>query len=659
MCSEEEIIEMLEKTKVFLDTMGSALHTAHEAVHEIAHELEHFIEKCQGHEHDPEDPEHPHDPEDPEEPEHPHDPEDPENPEEPTDPHDHDWQSIYVEGEGQKIVTHGGLMPDYSHNPTHTLTSGYWSSKDLPENARVVIPHGVTVTYDSASDTRIESIAILGTLRFSRNVNTRLRVGTIMVYPGGNFDQGTKTSPVLEESIIVYDGVIDNITDPEQIGLGLVAFGGNVNIWGSFDGQSTTTLSTPASVGSNTIEVDDCTGWKVGDEILLHDSNKIVDRAHYVFEAPTYIISAINGNQVQLSTALKYSHDGDVDHISRNILHISDISYGKHRAHSMYMGSATAIISGIRRENMGRTNTNLLDDTIRNEDYSVLHYGTNPRARYPEHSHHMGTEFLFDREVVIGSPKWGITHHASFGTVSNCNVINAVGAGISCENGYETGWHYNNSVCRYLHSSLNGREDYTRSHYVDVLNRPVDDRGFGGFGHWYRGPLVEVLDCKANGLFTEAFSWNVEPLGVNNRITIRPVEGMPEDLAGQTFQLEITPLRKVDGLKVNTISQQGIVLWGWRQDHFPDTIVDNVLKNVKVRSCGYFSTNCIGLAHYVGRLTVIDGDFKAAPELGLQGVISGTYSVPMLQLGNISKSGITNTIHPIDSFRFPLVVYLS
>ncbi|MGB5914205.1 MAG: G8 domain-containing protein, partial [Phormidesmis sp.] len=112
-----------------------------------------------------------------------------------------------------------------------------WSNGRVPDaNAKVLIKQGSVVTYDQVSDTRIETVAIEGNLKFATNQDTQLKVKTILNAATGKLDIGAAGQSVAADKrakiIFTSDTAFDSKWDPEQLSKGLVSRGG-VNIYGA------------------------------------------------------------------------------------------------------------------------------------------------------------------------------------------------------------------------------------------------------------------------------------------------------------------------------------------------------------------------------------------------------------------------------------------
>ncbi len=509
---------------------------------------------------------------------------------------------LVIPGEGPKVMTHAGLLPDFSVDPTLTLKSGSFPT-DIPVDARVLIPAGVTVMVQDVIDTRIESIANLGTLSFARDRDTRLRVGTIQNFPGAVYDQGDEDDPIRAKCEIVFDGVLDPTKDPEQISVGLISFGGLTSICGDFaEGTSTTKLVMPIAAGGVTVQVESTKGWKVGDELQFSDDNPIIDIGSGTPQDERRKIAAIAGIFVTLDAPLTYTHGqspegcgGTVDHLTRHIVYSQAAGT---RAHTILMGETHAHVCCARFNISGRTRALagvFVNDTIRNPDNSILVTGKNQRGRYAVHAHHLTIPFHFDRLVIDSQhsdAKWGLSHHNNHGDVTNCNVYGFFGAGIVGEMGSETGEHSGNSITR---KSWNNRagEDYKQFGQVDALGRLNDDRGRDGYGMWWRGPFVKAENNKVHGWVAEAYSWDVEPDLANpalNVLTLPAIEGRDPSQVGK-FDLERQDTAPFANNEANVaiIGLCCIGYWG--------TGGQNTVDNCRLRKQNWFDGNAVAQFH--------------------------------------------------------------
>src|SRR5262245_50271632 len=139
-------------------------------------------------------------------------------------------------------------IPDFSQDTSRpnvrSVQSGDWSSASTWAGGQVptanhvvnVDPgHVVTISNTSA---QAYTLAIHGTVRFSTNVNTRLRVTNLMVMGDhgmpsmttvGYLEVGTAANPVaanVTAEIVIADSATGSgVADPEQYGTGILNFG--------------------------------------------------------------------------------------------------------------------------------------------------------------------------------------------------------------------------------------------------------------------------------------------------------------------------------------------------------------------------------------------------------------------------------------------------
>ena len=206
-------------------------------------------------------------------------------------------------------------VPNFAANPTiRSAANGAWSSpltwipNRLPAPADIVsVTH--TVTYDSTiGDANVIGIDAGGVLRFSIGQSTRLRVGTLLVLPGGTLEIGTAATPVpayVTAEIIIKDNPLNTSIDPDQYGTGLLSIDGTVTIHGAVKTFTFVRTASEPRIGHTTISLEQpVAGWRVGDRIVLPDTRQVP--AEHWFD-PGY------GLQVEQRTIQSISPDAMVD----------------------------------------------------------------------------------------------------------------------------------------------------------------------------------------------------------------------------------------------------------------------------------------------------------------------------------------------------------
>ncbi|MEM1332338.1 MAG: G8 domain-containing protein, partial [Actinomycetota bacterium] len=181
--------------------------------------------------------------------------------------------------------THGAAMafvdPEVA---THTaVASGSWSSGStwsagsVPSaGSRVVIPTGVTVTVDGQVADAPKTIGVAGTLRFAHDVDTELRVDTIVTHPGSRFEIGTPDQPihadVVARVVFTDDGTIDRDWDPSLLSRGALLHGTTV-VQGSTKTHRAIVATHPRA-GDQVVELTtEPSGWRVGDALVVSGTN--------------------------------------------------------------------------------------------------------------------------------------------------------------------------------------------------------------------------------------------------------------------------------------------------------------------------------------------------------------------------------------------------
>src|SRR4030095_1839360 len=152
-------------------------------------------------------------------------------------------------------------------------------------------------------------LTIDGKLSFASNADLELTTEWILVH--GELEIGTEARPHTRKATITFT---NNVKDEDIGGMGgatdrvdrgIVLMGGTLNLHGNRT-NSWTKLSKTADAGSNSIEVLNASGWRVGDEIVLASTD--FDPR----QAERRTISAIRGNAITLDKKLDFMHFGKI-----------------------------------------------------------------------------------------------------------------------------------------------------------------------------------------------------------------------------------------------------------------------------------------------------------------------------------------------------------
>jgi cell migration-inducing and hyaluronan-binding protein len=207
---------------------------------------------------------------------------------------------------------------------------------------------------------------------------------------------------------------------------GIMLMGGTLSLHGNRT-NSWTKLSKTAEAGSNSIEVLNAAGWRVGDEIVLASTD--FDPR----QAERRTISAIKGNVITLDKKLDFMHFGkitfDVDErgevglLTRNIRiqASADAEQSFVGGHVMAMGASKMFVEGVEFHRMGQNLT---------------------LARYPIHWHLIGDakgQYIRNAAIHDTYNRCVTVHGTNNLQVENNVTYNSVGHCFFLEDGIETG----------------------------------------------------------------------------------------------------------------------------------------------------------------------------------------------------------------------------
>ena len=373
----------------------------------------------------------------------------------------------------QVIHTAHDHIPNFAATPTiRSAAGGSWSSPATWTPSRVptssdIVSIGHSVLFDSATgNVDVIGIEAGGRLRFATALTTQLRVGTLMVLPGGTLEVGTPSDPVIASvraEIIIKNKALNTSADPDQFGTGLLAIDGTVTMHGA--AKSPTFVRTAAEPGAGNSQVTlerAVSGWQVGDRVFLPDTRQTpTDKwfdpswALNVEERTIQSISA-DGRSITLSSALSFDHRGardadgtptvyngikylpHVGNLTRNVVVRSESPSGT-RGHTLFTRRSDVSIYYAQFQDLGRTTPEGLNAT------------SNHIGRYPIHLHHLwgptnpantGYQFEVVGNAVNDTRKWPIALHGSHYGLIKQNVVfggsQLTGAGIVTEDGTET-----------------------------------------------------------------------------------------------------------------------------------------------------------------------------------------------------------------------------
>jgi cell migration-inducing and hyaluronan-binding protein len=303
-----------------------------------------------------------------------------------------------------------------------------WPDQRVPAAGdKVTIAASQEVVLD-VSPPALAGLTINGKLSFANTADLELITEWVMLH--GELAIGSEATPHTRKATIT---LTDNVKNEDPMGgmgdRGIMISGGTLNLHGDRT-NSWTKLTKTAEAGSNSIEVLDAAGWRVGDEIVLASTD--FDPR----QAERRTISAIRGNRITLDKNLDYMHfgkitfgvdeRGEVGLLTRNIRvqASADSESTYFGGHIMAMPTSKMYVSGVELTRMGQ--------------HLV-------KARYPIHWHLVGegrgqyiknsaVHDTFNRCVTVhGTDDLRIENNVTYNTVGHCFFL---------EDGIETGNEY-------------------------------------------------------------------------------------------------------------------------------------------------------------------------------------------------------------------------
>src|SRR6202163_2839823 len=293
-----------------------------------------------------------------------------------------------------------------------------WPDRQVPRAGdKVTIAAGKDVVL-AVSPPALNGLTIDGKLSFANTADLELTTEWVMVH--GELEIGTEARHHTRKATIT---LTDNVKDEDMSGVGgtndrsdrgIMLMGGTLNLHGHRT-NSWTQLSRTAEAGSNSIEVLNAAGWRVGDEIVLASTD------FNPRQAERRTISAIRGNTITLDNKLDFMHFGkitfDVDErgevglLTRNIkLQASaDAEQSFFGGHVMAMIGSKMFVEGVEFNRMGQNLT---------------------LARYPIHWHLIGDapgQYIKNSALHDTYNRCVTVHGTNFLHVENNVTYNTVG----------------------------------------------------------------------------------------------------------------------------------------------------------------------------------------------------------------------------------------
>ena len=447
------------------------------------------------------------------------------------------------------IITANDTVPRFVSQPTDiAIRSGNWSDPStwadgtVPTREDLVrVDEGVLVQFDAVSE--IDSLEIIGQLEFVTDQDTSLLVTTITVLPSGSLTIGTDDNPVADSvsvNIVFRDVALQTGTvdapgiDPSQYGNGLLVFGE----FTTHGADKTPYIRAISDInrGDTSVTVESVPrDWRVGDRLLLPETAQTAIGRNgpvELGETEEVTISAINGNTIEFTTAVRFDHLGISDNpfeveryahignLTRNVVFQSENGEGV-RGHVFLTATAVVDVDNTSFIELGRTRAEFItNDTVIDESGQILRIGENQGGRYSFHAHHLSTPFELSGSLVEDGWRWGITvHNTDDSLIDNNIVYEAAGAGIVTEAGTETGNVFTGNLVIKVeggHQIGDQRGGVTRNQ--DELLGQITEIAVDGSAFWFRSTAGTI----ENNFVYDAAGYGYNFNGYYNRVNETP-----------------------------------------------------------------------------------------------------------------------------------------
>lgn len=279
--------------------------------------------------------------------------------------------------------------------------------------------------------------------------------------------------------------------------------------------------------GATQITVDACSGWVMGDRILLPDTRERDTREPVItdqFQPEVMTISSIASCVITFTGATTHAYTTARDHagtvertipvanLTRDFVFKSASAVGT-RGHILFDKGATVDAQYMAVQDLGRTLNSEINGT------------TNHIGRYAFHLHHTAANATFTGNVVERSKRWAYTvHDSSDNTITYNIAYDALGWGIGTETGSESGnlfdhnfvtlvagdGSYNNGACQTANCRGNNGSGYWFESSTNVVtyNFAADCENTG-FSVWDQGQTNDLATFSYNESVAnqEGFTW--------------------------------------------------------------------------------------------------------------------------------------------------------
>jgi hypothetical protein len=370
---------------------------------------------------------------------------------------------------------------------TAILVHGKSSEYQFSSTDDLLVLEGNEFVIDSNID--VHRIRFDGTLRITTNP-VHIRVETLVGNTTGHLSMPRSNNQ--RTIVIKARGERDRIGDPTDISGGIILHSKD-NVISGGSPKTSWTIPTLLDTTNKIIHVNECEGWRVGDQLLI-PGVKWEDQDELVTISLIRPFGEIVVSSLDKDHKLPDGTYAPVGNLTRQTVIVSENTALSQRGHIMVMHEHTGTnIDGILLKNLGRTTVETTPTKIvLGPDGEFLSGDENTIGRYPLHAHGRSGANLTDvphqwtNIVIIGSPTHGLVNHGSHVSARNNIVFDCSGSNLFGENGLELG-----DFTKNLAVLSRGR--------ISPVNKTDEITKFFNFGWegtllWLQGPGIKAID---------------------------------------------------------------------------------------------------------------------------------------------------------------------
>ncbi|MEM6654275.1 MAG: G8 domain-containing protein [Planctomycetota bacterium] len=435
-------------------------------------------------------------------------------------------RSRYMDGMVGEIKVYDGALTDEEFAAERLAMTSKWTIPGIPANAIrwsqlpnnqvqpndvVVVQPGETLVLDE--DAEVQGLIIMGNFIVDDVTDLELSADWVLVIGGGLFRVGSEQNPYTHEFTLTLEGDNPNFDlDVSQYvpGSSMMISNNNAYLMAMGPGsrvkiyaddaakESWTQLTQTAQPGDTVIQLEEATGWEVGDRIAIASTDFDLNQAE------DFTITAVSngGRTVTLDSPIQYMHYGEIETYSNGtrtweldmraevalltrdvtIQGDADSAIDRFGGHTMIMMGAEMNISGAEFTRMGQEGR---------------------LGRYPAHWHLLGDASgqYIQHSSFHNTFNKGMTIHGTQNTLINENVVyEHIGHGYFFEDGAEFGNLVTNNLAINARRSDSLEVASERTDFTDVSNFWIENANNTFIGNHAAGSEFEGFRFDLKGI---------------------------------------------------------------------------------------------------------------------------------------------------------------